>query len=126
LSDLLAEFTVYGNPKPKQRPRHGQGRTFTPKATVIAEDAVRAAYRAAYPLAVPTIENIRLEADFYRATGHHVDGDNLYKLVTDALNKVAYVDDTQITEGEFRRFYGAGDNARTVIRITITDLGENT
>lgn len=117
---------MYGNPKPKQRPRHGQGRTFTPKETVAAEKRVRDAFKTAYPLFEPTIQTVAFEADFYRATRHSCDLDNLLKLCTDALNKVAFTDDALITEMHGRRFYGAGDNARTVIRITITDLGENT
>lgn len=121
MNDLLAEFTVYGNPKPKQRPRHGQGRTFTPEETVAAEARVRDAFKTAYPLFEPTIKTVAFEADFYRATRHSCDTDNLLKLCTDALNGIAFSDDRLIADLRGRRFYGAGDNARTVIRISIAD-----
>ena len=119
LSDLLLSFTVPGNPIPKARPRHGKGRSFTPKETVLAEQHVRETFRAEFPLWEPSIEDLRFEADFYRETGHHCDTDNLLKLCTDALNAVAYVDDTQISHIRGRRIYRAGAKARTEIRIFI-------
>lgn len=54
---------------------------------------------------------------FYRRTARKVDVDNLVKLPTDALNNLAFVDDEQIEEIHAKRVYGAGDNARTIIRI---------
>lgn len=121
MSELLTAFTIYGQPFPKERPRHGKGHTFTPQKTVDAETAIIDAFELACPLFEPSIENLRLEADFYRRTRHAVDGDNLFKLLTDALNKVAYRDDRQIAEGEFKRIYGAGDKARTEVRIYILE-----
>lgn len=114
---LLATFTVFGEPLPKQRPRHGKFNTFTPKKTRDAETAVLDAFHLAMPLWDATTDNVALEADFYRKGRRAVDGDNLYKLVTDALNGVLYRDDSQICEGRFRRFYGAGDKARTEVRV---------
>jgi crossover junction endodeoxyribonuclease RusA len=119
--ELLTAFTIPGQPFPKERPRHGKGRTFTPQKTVDAEKAIIEAFDLACPLFEPSVEDLRIEADFYRQTRHAVDGDNLYKLLTDALNKVAYRDDRQIAQGEFRRFYGAGDKARTEVRIYILE-----
>lgn len=118
---LLAEFTVHGQPLPKARPKFkgGQG-GYTPKATVTAEKNVRAAFEIAYPGWQPIAKDVRLriDADFYRATAHHVDTDNLLKLVTDALNRVAFADDEQFTEVRARRVYGVGaDHARTHVRI---------
>jgi crossover junction endodeoxyribonuclease RusA len=113
-------FTVHGQPLPKARPkfRGGQG-AYTPKATVVAERNVLAAFEIAYPdwEPLPRDARLRIDADFYRATRHGVDTDNLLKLVTDALNKRAFVDDEQLIEVRGRRVYGAGDNARTEVRI---------
>jgi len=121
MNELLASFTIYGEPKPKGRPRFGKGHAFTPKQTVDAETAVVDAFEFACPLFEPSIEYLRVEADFYRRTLRKVDGDNLFKLLTDALNKVAYLDDEQIAESEIRRIYGARDKARTDVRIYILE-----
>jgi len=121
MNELLAAFTIYGDPKPKGRPRFGKGRAYTPQQTVDAETAVIDAFEYACPLFEPSIEYLRVEVDFYRRTMRKVDADNLYKLTTDALNKVAYCDDEQVAEGEFKRIYGAGDKARTEVRIYILE-----
>jgi len=119
MSDLdhLASFTVWGEPLPKQRPRFGKGHAYTPKKTRDAETAVLDAFHLALPLWDATTDNVRLEADFYRKNRRAVDLDNMFKLLTDALNKVLYRDDSQICEQETRRFYGAGDKARTEVRV---------
>lgn len=118
--ERVAAFTVHGQPLPKARPKFkgGQG-GYTPKATRIAEGNVRAAFEIAYPDWTPIPRDVRLrfDGDFYRRTAHHVDTDNLVKLVTDALNRRAFVDDEQIEEIRGRRVYGAGDQARTEVRI---------
>ena len=44
-----------------------------------------------------------------------VDIDNLYKVVADACNHVAYHDDAQIVDGQIRKFYS--DHPRVVITI---------
>jgi len=112
-------FTVAGEPIPKGRPRAKAGqRAFTPKRTVDAEKRVAAAFRAMYPEFKPMTGRLLLVATFYRSTRHRVDADNLVKLCTDALNGVAYVDDEQIEELHAKRVYGAGVDARTVIRLS--------
>ena len=114
----VVAFTVSGEPIPKGRPRAKAGqRSFTPKRTVEAEKRVQGAFHALHPGFRPLTGRLLLSASFYRATARHVDADNLAKLATDALNGVAYVDDEQIEELHVRRFYGVGDQARTVIRI---------
>lgn len=120
MSELLTSFTVWGEPLPKQRPKFGKGRAYTPKKTRDAETAVIDAFELACPLWVPTLGNLKVEADFYRKGHRHADTDNLFKLLTDALNGVAYVDDEQISDAHPRRFYGAGDKARTEVRIYLT------
>lgn len=109
---------IGGEPLPKERPRATKsGRSFTPKRTREAEARVLAAFRAAYPGAEPLTGRLLVEARFYRATRRGVDADNLGKLATDALNGAAYADDEQIEDLRIKRFYGAGDDARTEIRI---------
>lgn len=111
-------FQVFGEPVPKGRPRSKAGQpAYTPKRTRDAEKRVRDAFIASHPGFVPLTGRLAVQAVFYRATARHVDTDNLLKLCTDALNRVAFVDDEQIEEIRGRRIYGAGDQARTVIRI---------
>lgn len=117
----VASFTVHGEPIPKARPRAKAGqRPFTPKKVVIAERNVLAAFRLAYPdwETLPGESRLRLDVVFHRATRRRVDVDNLVKVVTDALNQHAFVDDEQIEELHARRVYGAGDQARTVVRLS--------
>jgi Holliday junction resolvase RusA-like endonuclease len=109
---------IGGEPLPKERPRATKsGRSFTPKRTKDAEKRILAAFRAAYPGAAPLTGRLLVELRFYRRTGRGCDWDNLAKLPLDALNEVAYVDDEQIEKATVERFYGAGDDARTEVRI---------
>ena len=109
---------IGGEPLPKERPRATKsGRSFTPKRTKDAEKRIFAAFRAAYPDAAPLTGRLLVELRFYRRTGRGCDWDNLAKLPLDALNEVAYVDDEQIEKATVERFYGAGDDARTEVRI---------
>lgn len=111
-------FVVGGEPIPKGRPRAKAGqRAFTPKRTVDAEKRVAGAFRSTHPGFTPMRGRLMFMATFYRSTRHRVDTDNLVKLCTDALNGIAYADDEQIEEIHARRIYGAGDTARTIIRI---------
>jgi crossover junction endodeoxyribonuclease RusA len=87
-------FTVPGNPIPKARPRVVKGRTYTPARTVQAENAVKLAARRAR---IPRLDGpVKLTATFYRESAHACDVDNLVKTVSDALNTIAFKDDSQI------------------------------
>lgn len=117
----VIEFTVHGEPIPKSRPRAKAGqRPFTPQRVKTGEANVRAAFEIAYPGFEPLPRDVRLRIDvtFHRSTRHGVDTDNLLKLVTDALNRVAFADDEQISNVHAYRVYGAGADARTEVRIS--------
>lgn len=113
-------FTVNAPIIGKQRPRFNRftGRTYTPSKTHRYEDAVKAAYITKYPSGM-WVQNkeqpISIELDIhFKMTDSwsrkkkeknvgtyclkHLDLDNIYKSVTDALNGVAYPDDSQICE----------------------------
>lgn len=114
----MLSFTVFGNPKAKQRPRHSKGgHSYTPEGTRTAERTVAQAFKVAYPLHEPTIEDLRLEVTFYRETRRVVDLDNLVKLLTDSLNKIAYVDDRQIKKMTAEKVAPCGDEARTEVAL---------
>ena len=87
-------FTIPGQPLPKQRARVMKGYSYTPKETVAAEKRIADYARIAQ--AKPTRNPIHLVLRFFRGDLRRVDLDNLAKLVQDALNGVAYADDSQI------------------------------
>lgn len=114
------QFVLEGDPIPKGRPRHGNGRTFTPQRTLDAEQAVR-------DVVVPLIDKafdvpVRVTMHFYCATRRRTDLDNLMKLVLDALNKVAFTDDhlVHVLHGRLHR-KAIGEPPRTVVRVEALD-----
>jgi crossover junction endodeoxyribonuclease RusA len=87
-------FVIPGNPIPKERPRVVKGHTYTPKRTLDAERVVQFyAKRARVPCLAGLV---RLTVSFYRDSAHACDLDNLVKLVSDALNGIAWKDDRQV------------------------------
>jgi crossover junction endodeoxyribonuclease RusA len=107
---LAAAFTIEGAPVTKERPRVGQhGNTYTPRATKEGEEKIAWAFRASvtrartshgFPMMKPS--RLRLEVDAYLANARTKDWDNIGKAVSDALNQIAYVDDSQIKQAEVR------------------------
>ena len=108
----MPTYRFHWTPKSKERPRtpRGGGRSYTPRATLEAEKAIR----EQWPSDVPPIEGqCRVDIGFTRdevifeieelpprdtkGKGNR-DLDNVTKLVTDALNGVAYLDDKQIVD----------------------------
>lgn len=93
-------------PQPKQRPRvKRNGHAYTPVETVRAERMIRHEVMHAYPALLPSKRDIGMCLDFYLPNYKRMDWDNLGKLVSDALNGVAYVDDSQILECVVRKHY---------------------
>jgi crossover junction endodeoxyribonuclease RusA len=115
-------ITVFGSPQPKQRARKGKGnRHYTPAETVRYERSVRS---IAQLVIAPSwrkdgIYSLHVEAHF--ADRRARDIDNVIKAVSDALNGVAFDDDSQVTEVSGRKHLGSTE-PRTV--ITVTWLGE--
>jgi Holliday junction resolvase RusA-like endonuclease len=92
----MFDFTVWGEPIPKGRPRVFGRRAITPQRTLDAQDEVRAAFLRAYPLAELLHEDVEILLHFWCGTRQRKDFDNLAKTVTDALNELAFDDDSQI------------------------------
>ncbi len=113
----MIRFTVAGEPTPKARPRVVKGRTYTPKRTVEAEEAIGWAFREAMPGHEPLTGWVGMRCTFYTKTQRpRSDVDNLVKLVSDALEGIAYVNDKQIEDVRGKRVRGAAA-PRTVIEI---------
>lgn len=95
---LPVRITVPGQPVPKGRPRVYNGHGITPAKTKAAEARIKAEYLKKYVCCKPFDAEIIMHVAFYMQDRRRVDYDNLAKLVTDALNGIAYVDDSQIVE----------------------------
>ena len=99
--------------KGKARPRFSRGHAYTPKATSDAQETIAAAYVKAcggdalkasegVPVAVAVLTTRNVRTGFRRREGdahadlQKPDADNIAKLVLDALNGLAYADDSQV------------------------------
>lgn len=90
------ELTVPGTPEIKSRPRVTKNGTFTPKKTIASEKRIAAVFASLYPDATLITGPVEMIVDFWLPDYAHKDVDNLAKLVMDALNKIAYEDDSQV------------------------------
>ena len=134
----MIEFTVDGTAVPKQRPRMGGRRAYTPKKTKDYECRVRAAFSDAYHGDIPVYaENTPVRAVIeviqgvpqswskkkreaalagrLAPTSRNGDLDNIAKSILDALNECVYHDDAQVTTLIVSKRYG--EEPRAVIRF---------
>ncbi|MGB9780636.1 RusA family crossover junction endodeoxyribonuclease [Caldanaerobacter sp.] len=127
-------LTIPGKPLGKQRPRVlKNGITYTPKETVDYETFIKELYvmrhfhkqfqgplkltiTAYFPIPSSASKKKKelMLAGIIRPT-IKPDWDNIGKIVTDALNHLAYDDDKQIVEAIVRKFYS--DEPRVEIEI---------
>nr|DAH53907.1 MAG TPA: Endodeoxyribonuclease RusA [Caudoviricetes sp.] len=138
------QFAVFGNPMGKQRPKFSTfgkyGKAYTPEKTVNYETLVKMTYLEKYrgvpPLGKPV--TLRVVAWYplpvswskkkrERALCGHIfpivkpDLDNVAKIICDALNGIAYVDDKQIVEVMIQKLYA--DCPRVEIGISEVEDG---
>ena len=138
----MITFLVEGKPQGKARARTfydkrvGKMRSITPEPTKSYEDLIRWSYKAAggqylgeklisvdiqafYPIPQSFSKKKRAEAvtERIRPTTKP-DCDNCAKVVLDALNGVAFYDDSQVVDLMVRKFYGE----RPYIKVTIIPL----
>lgn len=113
----MIRLTVDGQPEGKDRPRFGNGRTFTTKKTLLAEGEIRRAWEeAGKPRLDDGAINLIVKLYVSRPAGHYKangdlsaeglrnpypakqkpDVDNALKLVMDALNTRAWRDDVRV------------------------------
>jgi crossover junction endodeoxyribonuclease RusA len=99
-------FAVPGRPVPKERPRLGRGRrVFTPQRTLDRERSIADAYDGPV-FDGPVRLTVEYTTDGERITIESVDAtkrlrgdlDNYIKTTSDALNGVAWQDDSQVIE----------------------------
>ena len=137
-------FTIPGEPHGKGRPQfatiNGHVTARTPKKTVVYENLVKLEYQrqcgkqrfdddAMLSVSVLAYYEIPKSASRKRqaamAVGHirptkKPDADNCIKSILDSLNKIAYRDDAQVVDVEFRKYYDA--DPRVEVTISITDV----
>ena len=147
---MKAEFTVIGDPTAKGRARFARRgkyvQTYTPDKTANYETLVRLEYERqcegivfapdiplemkvkAY-LRVPKSTSKKKQLQMLNGKLRPIkkpDSTNICKAVEDALNKIAYSDDTQFVETTISRFYGDPARIEVLIRevITAEDLNQ--
>lgn len=137
---MKINVTILVEPTPKARPQHAVTKdgkkivAYTPKKTMMAEARIESWIQDAlldkgiwFPKGMP----IRMEAIFYRlkpdSTSKRVklpatspDLDNYTKLLTDALEKFVYYNDSQITTMFIRKRFGSPPR----IELTLEDDNE--
>ena len=129
-------FIVPGDVVPKQRPRFtSSGHAYTPKKTHDYEAKVKSAYLTEYPAGMAFKEGpieivlnvyFQIPQSFSKKKQedlllHHYptkrpDSDNLLKSVCDALNGVAYTDDSQIVMATVNKIWSESSKAEITIR----------
>lgn len=137
-------FEVPGQPRGKERPRwtmvSSTAIVYTPKNTKDYEDIIRTHYKLKNCEPFKKGEALEVSAIAYyqiptsTKKGHKVlmlkgdilptkkpDIDNIIKIVLDALNGVAYYDDSQVCKVNFMKMYS--ENPR--LKILIRSIGEN-
>lgn len=117
-------------PRGKGRPRFGRGHAYTDPETRAAEQQVAKSAKAAGAKASTKCVRLSMTASFKPCktecakaksptiVGPYLkkpDGDNILKLVCDALNGVAWVDDVQVYSASIDKFYGNEDQIEVVI-----------
>ena len=133
------KFTVPGIPRGKQRPRvcriNGRSITYTPKQTVKYENQIRSIYskvsnfkfERCVPLEVAILalfeppKSVSKKVRNLMLSGKTLptkrpDGDNVIKVVLDALNGVAFHDDDQICKIYFEKMYAETPGIRVLIK----------
>ena len=140
-ADRSYTVTIPGEPVSKGRPRMTKrGHTYTPKRTVDYERMVQTLFHSEYGSPKPE-GPILLRLDLYfgipksrsKATRKRMqqglerpckrpDIDNCMKAVCDALNGIAYKDDSQIVAAVIQKFWS--DKPRAVVTIEELDLEE--
>lgn len=136
----MIQFTVIGEPTGKGRPKfstvNGLAMAYTPAKTVNYETLVKLSYQqqcndkpydkdiplraeitAYFPMPKSTsMKRKKMMLDGQIRHTKKCDADNLAKAVLDALNGIAYYDDSQVCELSVSKLYS--DNPRVIVSIS--------
>jgi Holliday junction resolvase RusA-like endonuclease len=135
---LVVTFTVDGDPVPKGRPRFARRgqfvQTYTDAKTIDYETQV--AMRARHAIgATKPLESALTVFLYLRYTvpasyskkrkeacllgleyPKRIDIDNVYKSITDAMNGIVYLDDSQIVEAHIKKVYAEQSGANIMVQ----------
>lgn len=134
----MLNLTIPGPPVGKQRPRICRaGHAFTPAKTVNYETLIKELFAVKYPNHTPWTGPLLLHVTAFFAIPkstakkrvaemeservwypHRIDGDNLWKIIADALNGLAYMDDGQLVDGRVLKYY----SPRPRVEIELEEL----
>jgi Holliday junction resolvase RusA-like endonuclease len=129
---MILKFEVIGKPQGKARARTGKGFAFTPEKTVLYENLIKTEYqrqcglhkfdtvpdsKLKQPLEMHITAIFEIPKSYTKgkrlAAEHNIirptkkpDADNIAKVICDALNGIAYTDDTQIVDLQVVKLYG--------------------
>jgi len=109
-------FIVEGDPIGKERARKGRGgHWYTPDKTREYEQRIKMAYLKAtgFKRMSPPAISVRVHCFF--ASKQHSDPDNVQKLVLDALQKLAYMNDRHVASSNTHQY----DSERPRIEVEI-------
>lgn len=138
----MITFEMWGKPQGKARARTfynhllGRSQSVTPTNTVLYENYIKECYTIAEngeswfnkePLAMKIVALFEIPKSFTKKQRADIengllyptkkpDADNIAKVVCDALNDVAYKDDTQIIDLHILKFY-AKDRPKVIVEI---------
>lgn len=133
----MIKFDIAGEPKAKQRPRHGKGFTYTPKETVNYENYVKMCYlEKNKPMALEGMIQAEIDCFFTipksfskkkqeEAKSYKLrptkkpDVDNIAKSILDSLNGIAYKDDSQIVDCEIHKYYSSIPRVEVTLKAII-------
>lgn len=124
-------IVIYGEPMGKQRPRVTRGHAYTPEETRNYEELVRLSWlkdkkkytgyiradiRAYYriPKGATKSEENAMRNAVIRPT-KRPDLDNVAKIILDALNGLAYHDDSQVVELHIDKYYSTTPRVEVVL-----------
>lgn len=131
---MSIRFVIPGEPVAKARPRvMKSGITYTPAKTKNYETLVQELFFTQHgqplldgelvinikafftiPKSAPKKKREQMQGEEIRPT-KKPDIDNLFKIITDALNDLAYKDDSQIVTGTVEKYYS--ENPRVEVEI---------
>lgn len=134
---MTVNFAAKGDPQGKGRPRFNRrtGSVYTPEKTANYEEYIGLKYNQQCGKTFPEDSQLRLEIDAYvkipagtskkrrakmlageiRPTSKP-DGDNIQKIIADALNGVAYKDDKAIVSWRCDKWYG--EVAKVIVKVS--------
>ena len=97
---MKIEFELVGEPVAQSKTKFSRGRCYEPANCTKYKEKIRQAARIAMDgkelITAPLFCVIKFYRKFKRTSRRFGDYDNLYKAVTDAMNKIVYEDDSQI------------------------------